>query len=104
MPRLIRRAVEGELPSRLATNGQHRRSLADLDAFRRGAEIHAEIAAADGRRLSEGARDRVRSGMEEALLALAESVQQFDRDLKLEALNRARRELARATSAEVLLF
>ncbi|MCP4990138.1 MAG: hypothetical protein GY928_30100 [Colwellia sp.] len=40
--------------------------------------------------------------MEEALLALAESVQQFDRDLKLEALNRARRELARATGLLLL--
>lgn len=53
----VRQAVEEALPSRLArTPGQKSRSLADLDAFRHGARLLAELRADDGGALAERER------------------------------------------------
>jgi len=59
----VRRAVDDALPSRLArTHGDRARSLADLDAFRLGAELLAEVAAgADGNHTCIHCRQGVRS-------------------------------------------
>ncbi len=99
----IRRTVDEVLPSRMArTSGQRSRSIADLDSFRRGAEILTEIRAADGDALREPARERTVALLDDALLALAEGIQLFDRELKLEALNRARASLARGAATLLL--
>ncbi len=99
----VRRAVEEALPSRLAaTQGQRRRSLADLDAFRYGAEVLDRIRAAEDEALPESAREVVTGELEQALLALAEAAEQFEREVKLEALRRARAALARVTGALLL--
>ncbi len=99
----VRQAVEEALPSRLArTHAQKSRSLADLDAFRNGARLLAELRADDGEVLSEVSRRRVIRQLEGALLALAEAAQHFERELKLEAIHRARSRLARATAILLL--
>ncbi len=99
----IRRTVEEALPSRMArTSGQRSRSIADLDSFRRGAEVLAEIRIAEIEELPESVRQRTVNLMADALLALAEGVQLFDRELKLEALNRARASLARSAATLLL--
>lgn len=99
----IRQAVEEVLPSRLAaTPGSRSRSVVDLAAFRRGAEILAAVRAAGGDEAPPPALLRVARLLEEALLALAEAVQHFDRDLKLAALNRCRALLARAVALLLL--
>ena len=93
----IREAVESALPSPLAQSSpQRHRSIADLDAFRRGAELLAEIRDSAADTVAESIRESVLSWLEEALLALAEGVQQFDREVKVEALRRSRGHLARA--------
>ncbi len=99
----VRQAVEEALPSRLArTPGQKSRSLADLDAFRHGARLLDELRAADDEALAECSRRRVIRLLERALLAVAEAAQHFDRDLKLEAIHRARARLAQATAVLLL--
>ncbi len=96
----IRRSVEEALPSRMArSRGQRTRSIADLDAFRRGAQVLAEIRGASG---GKAARERAAALIEEALLDLAEGVQLYDRELKLAALNRARAGLARSAASLLL--
>ncbi len=98
----VRTAVDDALPSRMAARaGQRSRSIADLDAFRRGAEVLAEMRTA-GDSLEEPTRQRAVSLTEEALLALAEGVTLFDRQHKLEALNRARSGFARCTGVLLL--
>lgn len=95
----IRRAVETALPSRLAPTADHRyRSIADLDAFRRGTEILTEIRQATDDVVPAAVREPVEQLVDEGLLALAEAVQQFDREVKLEALKRTRAALARAVA------
>ena len=99
----VRQAVEDVLPSRLASSaGQKSRSVVDLDAFRRGAEVLREVRGAGGDVLPEASRERAAAQLEEALLALAEAAQQFDRGTKLEAIGRCRAGIARA--AAVLLI
>ena len=99
----IRHVVEAALPSRLArSTGQRHRSIADLDAFRRGAELLTEIRGAADDGIDEPLRQRVAGRLEEALLALAEGVQQFDREVKVEALRRSRGHLARAVGLLLL--
>ncbi len=99
----VRKAVEEALPSRLArTRGQKSRSLADLDAFRHGAGLLARLRADESDALSDVSRRRVIRQLEEALLALAEAAQHFERELKLEAIHRARAHLARATAVLLL--
>lgn len=98
----VRRAVDDALPSRLArTHGDRARSLADLDAFRLGAELLAEVCAgADG--LDDQRRGQVAELVESGLLAVAEAAYQYDRELKLAALNRARADLSRAGASLLL--
>ena len=99
----LRQAMEDVLPSRLATtHGQRSRSLIDLDAFRRGAELLNDIRSRAGAALSPEDQQRVSMRLEEALLALAEAVQQFDRDVKRAALHRARAGLAQVTALLLL--
>ncbi len=98
----VRRAVEDALPSRLARrHGDRWRSVADLDAFRLGAELLAEVRA-DGEALDDTRRAEVAETLESGLLAVAEAAYQYDREIKLEALNRARAELSRAGAALLL--
>ena len=87
----VRRAVDDVLPSRL--DGKVGRSVADLDAFRHGAALLAEVRA--DTEVSEALRERAAAGLEEALLALSEAVLHFDRNAKLEAVERSRRGFAR---------
>lgn len=95
----IRDAVEEVLPSRLAeSHGRRHRSLADLDAFRYGVDLLREMRESPCEALSEPASRRIQGHVEEGLLALAEAVQQFDRPVKLDALQRSRAHLARATA------
>lgn len=99
----IRRTVDEALPSRSAkTPGDRSRSLADLDAFRLGVELLAEIQA-NGDLLDEEPRGRISTALEQSLLALAEAAFQFDREVKLEAVNRARGALARSAGSLFLL-
>ncbi len=91
----VREAVEDALPSRTAaTSGQRQRSLADLDAFRHGAELLAGVRGAGSENVSAAVRDRVAALLEGALLALAEAVEHFDRQAKLEAIHRCRAQLS----------
>ena len=99
----VRRAVEEALPPRMArSSGQRARSIADLDAFRRGAEVLGMLRSAAGGHVPEEIRDQAAAAIKEALLALAEGVQLFDRQSKLEALNRARAGLARSVASLLL--
>lgn len=98
----IRRTVEGVLPSRRARNhGDRSRSLADLDAFRLGAELLFEIRAS-GNVLPLSLRDKVQGVLEEGLLEIADAAFQYDREIKLAALNRARAALARVIATLLL--
>jgi excisionase family DNA binding protein len=92
----VRQTVEAALPSRLArTAGQRNRSIADLDAFRSGARLLAELRAAPLEVLPPAFLESVIDLLEQALLDLAEAIQQFDRELKLAASNRSRAAFAR---------
>ncbi len=63
----VRQVVEGALPSRMAASaGQRSRSIADLDAFRRGAEVLADMRTASGP-LDGAIRERAATMVEEAL-------------------------------------
>ncbi len=94
----VREAVDEALPSRMAASrGQRSRSIADLDAFRRGQEVLAEMRSDSGS-LDDATRERAAAMLEEALLAFAEGVTLFDREHKLEALKRARANLARCAA------
>ncbi len=98
----VRRVVEDALPSRMAgSRGQRSRSIADLDAFRRGAEVLAEMRR-DCQAIDAAARERAAAMAEEGLLAFSEGVMLFDREHKLEALKRARSSLARCTAVLLL--
>ncbi len=98
----VRTAVDDALPSRMAvTPGQRSRSIADLDAFRRGAEVLREIRGTD-EVLDERTREQTVAILEEALLTLAEGVKLFDKQHKLEALNRARSGLGRCVARLLL--
>ncbi len=93
----VRQMVDEALPSRMAATLGHRgRSIADLDGFRLGAEVLAAIRADTSAVLDAAVREQVGDSLEQALLALAEAVQQFDRELKVAAAARARAGLARA--------
>lgn len=97
----LRRTLDEALPSRLArTAGQRTRSIADLEAFRHGAELLAEL---EGASCSEepGHRRTARL-VRGALLALSEVVHHYDGEMKLAAVRRARTGLARA-AGELLL-
>lgn len=99
----LREALEAALPSRLAaTPGQRRRSVVDLDSFRRGAALLSEIREQGGAVLPRPVQERVSTLLERALLDLAEAAHHFDRERKLRALHGARSRLARA--AGVLLL
>lgn len=96
----IRQLVEEALPGRTATtSGDRRRSLADLDAFRKVLDLRQKIAA--DTLLEPPIRDRFLKRLLAALLALGEAFHQFDRRIKLEAVNRCRAQLARL-AAELL--
>ena len=98
----VREAVEAALPSRMArTVAQRAKSMVDLDAFRLGAELLFEIRR-DEPGLPGALRLEAASLLEEALLALAEAVQLFDRASKLAAITRARAGLARTTATLLL--
>jgi len=77
--RRIRRAVEDALPSRLAQkHGDRSRTLTDLDAFRLGAELFAEVQAHHSV-LDDESSGRVHEMLESGLLAIAEAAYQYDR-------------------------
>lgn len=99
----IRQTVEKVLPSRLAqTPGQKSKSLLDLDVFRLGAELLLNLREDGSQALESKTVERVDQGFERSLIALSEASQQFDRRLKIEAVQRARAELA--TVLAVLLL
>ncbi len=99
----VRRVVEEALPSRMArSRGDRSRSVADIDAFRRGAEVLQEMRGPEQDALTETTRESAIAFLQEALLAFAEGVQLFDRTMKLEALNRARAHLARVAALLLL--
>lgn len=99
----IRQTVETALPSRMAaTQGQRSRSIADLDAFRSGARLLREMRSAGSESLPPAILERVTGLLEQALLALAEAVQQFERSLKITALHRARACLAQSVAILLL--
>lgn len=101
--RSLRSAVESVLPSRLApTAGRRHRSIVDLDAFRLGSELLREIRSNADEQLPGGTREQAAAYLEDALLSIAEAVQQFDREVKLAALRQARSALARATATMLL--
>lgn len=93
----LRRTLDEALPSRLAaTRGRRGRSIADVDAFRRGVAL-LEAMRREGEGLLSGAlMCDVPAHLERALLSLAEAVSQYDPRLKLAALNASRAEIARA--------
>ena len=95
----VRETVEDALPSRMARSRARRgRSLADLDAFRGGADLLADMRGSGGSSLSEQAA----ASLEQALLLLAEAVRHCDRERKRVAVEEARGFLAR-TVATLLL-
>lgn len=94
----IRRLVDEALPSRLArTHGQQMRSLADLETFRRLLALRDRIAGDDRLPAEEG--KRLGRHLRHALLDLGEAFHQFDREVKLAAVNRARARLSRLVAA-----
>lgn len=93
----VRQSLEAVLPPRLAaTAGQRSRSLVDLDSFRRGSELLAELRSSGSQHFPTAVLARVERRLESALLALAEASAHYDRQLKLDALNRSRSSLAQA--------
>ncbi len=99
----LRRAVDDALPSRNARRLETTsRSIVDLAAFRQGANLVAEIRAGEVTGLAEPARQELLGILGEALLSVAEAAHQYDRELKLEAVNRARAGLGRAAGALAL--
>ena len=92
----VRQAVDAVLPSRTASyKGQRRRSLVDLDAFRHGAEVLAQLRA-------DSASDEITSRLEAALLSVAEAHYQYTPRLKRLALEKARAGMA--TTVGLLLL
>ena len=99
----VRGAVEDVLPSRLASSsGERRRSLVDLDAFRFGAALLRKIQAANAEPLEGTRRERAVAHLEEALLAISEAAQCFNRSAKLDAIERGRSGFARALALLLL--
>ncbi len=87
----IRATVDAALPSRAALrHGDRRRSVVDLDPFRRGAALLAEL------RATPEAPSGAAPLLEDGLLALAEAHHLFAPPAKLAALRRARAALGRA--------
>lgn len=94
----VRATVDAALPGRLArTLGSEVRTLWDLDAFRLGVELTADLRASE----APGAADAALE-LELGLMALAEGVHVFDRGRKLAALDEARARVGRA-SARLLI-
>jgi len=99
----VRDAVEKALPSRIArSSGDRTKSIIDLEAFRSGASVLQSLRTFQGATPPESALRGAEQELEEALLALSEAVLQFDRPLKLEALNRSRARVARAVALLLL--
>ncbi|MEM9291022.1 MAG: helix-turn-helix domain-containing protein [Acidobacteriota bacterium] len=91
----VRATVENALPPREARRaGDRTRSIADLDAFRLGAEVLTSLRAAGPEDLSTELRERTCRTLEGSLLSLAEASLHFDRRAKQEALGRCRSQLA----------
>jgi len=87
----VREAVEVVLPSRAALRrGDRRRSVLDLDPFRRGVVLLAEL------RTDSGAPETATALIEDALLCLAEAHHLYAPPQKLDALRRARAALGRS--------
>jgi excisionase family DNA binding protein len=92
----VREAVEHRLPSRMATWwGDRKRRLADLDAFRTGAELYARLAAA-------GDAEQAAVSLHQALLEIAEADFVYERGMKLAAIDRARAAVGRAVATLLL--
>lgn len=91
-----RAALEAALPSRVAgRSGKRSNSVADLDPFRIGGQVLAEME----RQLAEGdATPGVRAGahaLRSALLVMCEGHHEYERSAKLDALRRSRGRLSR---------
>jgi hypothetical protein len=94
----IRSVVDEALPGRLADRpSDRRRSLADLDAFRLGAETLRVLLSES----ADSAADAV-PHLHAALLDLAESQAVFTRASKLSAIDRARASVGRAVATLLL--
>lgn len=95
----IRRQVDEVLPSRLAASrGDRQRSLVDLEVFRLTLDLHRDLLA--DKQLTN--RERLLCLSHDAVLALAETFHEFDREAKLQAVHRARACLAHL-AAELLI-
>ena len=93
----VRMTVESALRTRKARlSGTRSRSVADLDAFRLGAEVLRALRDADSEQLTEATRQQAHDSLEKSLLALTEVSLHFDRRTKREALGRCRSQLAQA--------
>ena len=92
----VRATVDHALSSRIARRaGDRSHSVADLDAFRVGAEVLTSLRAAAPDTFDEATRKRACESLEASLLALSEASLHFDRRAKREALDRCRSQLAR---------
>jgi len=89
----IRAAVERTLPSRAASPAPRHGALDDVDVFRSARSLLADL----GDEPSEA-----RQAIVEGLLAIGEAHAQFDRAVKLAAVNRARAAFGRAVAALLL--
>ena len=93
----LREALEQALPSRAAATTRSRAPcIDDSEAFRLGCRILGEVPA--GCRDDEHLRRTVARLVERALIEIAVAVHQYDPELKLGALNHARRLLAAAAA------
>ena len=94
----VREAVEAQLPSRMATwAGDRKRRLADLDAFRLAASVHAELTTE-----ADPASAAAAVLLHDALLHLAEADFVYERATKLTAVDRARSGVGRAAATLLL--
>lgn len=99
----VRVTVEDALTSRRGPrSGERSRSIADLDAFRLGAEVLAKLRSTEPEHSSSAARQEACESLEASLLALAEASLHFEQRAKRAALDRCRSNLAR-TVARLLL-
>ncbi len=93
----VREAVNEALPSR---NGRHaqdrRRSVLDMDAYRAGGSVLAELAALQIAVPSSSDLGRTTTAVETALLRLAEATYAYAAEDKITALRGARAEVSRA--------
>lgn len=95
----VRQAMDGILPSRMATTRDRRsRSLADLDAWREAAQVHAALVdLGDAPGAAEAA-----SLLEAACGWLAEATFVYERERKLAALTEGRAAIGRAVNVLLL--